>query len=82
MNNKTIKVIRDKIVEDYEVPGYCLGQEPKLKFGIKEWIFALKVRLKIILNCIKHRHWKLVWTLIKFEWRWRNYKSPLRKEEK
>ena len=36
--------------------------------------------MKIIWNCIKHKYWKMLWRMIKFEWRWRKYKNPLIKE--
>jgi len=31
--------------------------------------------MRIIVNCIKHRYWRMAWKMIKFDWRWRNFSS-------
>lgn len=42
----------------------------------------MKIDWNILWNCVKYGHWKILWQMIKFEWRWRKYKSPLKKREK
>ena len=41
----------------------------------------MKIDWKILWRAFKYGHWKILWQLIKFEWRWRKYKSPLKKEK-
>lgn len=63
MNDKKIKEMRDKIIENFNVPGYTVGQDPEVRSKIKFLISCIRMRLKLSIMVIKYRFKLLIKTL-------------------